>query len=186
MSHPLLARPLLRSSRALSRRTFFDLGGTTAPQRFTASRRLPHTPAALYRLVSDIDAYHLYLPYCLGSRITSRCPSTNSPTEADLRVGWGAFDETFRSRVTCVPERLTVRADASENPLFERLTATWEIADAAGGAAGDVSLHVEFAFANPLYAVVGGAVAPTVAGVMVDAFEKRASEVLETTMDRQR
>ena len=171
-------RPLLRQLRPRCRRTFFVLP-TSSPQSFTASRRLPHTPAALYRLVSDIDTYHEYLPYCLGSRITSRCPSTNTPTEADLRVGWGAFDETFRSRVTCSPARLSVQADASQNRLFERLTARWEIKDAEGGKGGDVSLHVQFAFANPLYAAVGGAVAPKVAGVMVDAFEKRAREVLE-------
>ncbi|KAI5844229.1 polyketide cyclase/dehydrase and lipid transporter [Tricharina praecox] len=178
MSLAVPLRPLLRPLRPCSRRTFFDLP-TASPQRFTASRRLPHPPAALYRLISDIDAYHEYLPYCLGSRITSRCPDTNTPTEADLRVGWGAFDETFRSRVTCIPERLSVQADASQNPLFKQLKARWEIKDSDDGHGGDVSLHIEFAFANPLYAAVGGAVAPKVAGVMVDAFEKRAREVLK-------
>jgi coenzyme Q-binding protein COQ10 len=171
---PRLAQPLLRPQR----RYFFDFPNPTTPQHFTAARRLPHPPQSLYNLVSDIDSYHRYLPYCLGSSITSRCPDTNSPTEADLRVGWGQFDETFRSKVTCIPEELMVEADASQNPLFEKLLARWEILPQEEGGS-DVKLHVEFKFMNPLYSAVSGAIAPKVAGVMIEAFEKRAKEVLE-------
>ena len=129
-------------------------------------RTLPHAPQALYGLVSDVDAYRHYLPYCLGSRVTARSPTNDSPTEAELRVGWGSFDETFLSKVRCLPDALSVEADASHNPLFERLIARWEIVPGArGGAprASDVRLHVEFQFVNPLYAAVSGAIAPKVA-----------------------
>jgi coenzyme Q-binding protein COQ10 len=170
------ARVLLRPQR----RQFFDLPDPTVAQRFTATRRLPHPPKALYNLISDIDSYRHYLPYCLGSRVTARCPSTNAPTEADLRVGWGQYDETFRSTVICRPQELSVEADASQNPLFQKLRARWEISPAEEKHQGsDVKLHVEFKFTNPLYSAVSGAFAPKVAGVMVEAFEKRAKDVLE-------
>jgi len=71
-----------------------------------------------------------------------------------------------------------VEADASQNPLFEKLLARWEILPQEEGGS-DVKLHVEFKFMNPLYSAVSGAIAPKVAGVMIEAFEKRAKEVLE-------
>ncbi|KAI9829504.1 MAG: hypothetical protein M1819_006324 [Sarea resinae] len=42
----------------------------------------------------------------------------------------------------------------------------------------EVNLVVEFQFANPLYAAMSRAVAPKVAGLMIDAFEKRAEALL--------
>ena len=42
----------------------------------------------------------------------------------------------------------------------------------------DVNLHIEVTFANPVYAALSQAVAPKVAGMIVEAFEKRAKEVL--------
>ena len=42
-----------------------------------------------------------------------------------------------------------------------------------------VSLAVEFAFANPMYAALSGGVAPKVAEFMIKAFEKRVQQVLE-------
>ncbi|KAK5729861.1 Coenzyme Q-binding protein coq10, mitochondrial [Elasticomyces elasticus] len=43
----------------------------------------------------------------------------------------------------------------------------------------DVTLSVEFAFANPMYAALSSAAAPTVAEKMIDAFEKRVRMVME-------
>lgn len=99
------------------------------------------------------------------------------PTEADLRVGWGTYDETFRSKVLCEPEKLIVRADASRNELFQTLKTRWEIRQRDEGGS-DVALHIEFQFRNPVYAALSGAVAPKIVGVMVAAFERRAKDVL--------
>jgi coenzyme Q-binding protein COQ10 len=104
-----------------------------------------------------------------------------------MRVGWDQFDETFHSSVHCEPENLVVQADASQNALFEQLLARWAIRDVAGSEKGlggrggeksDVELKVEFRFMNPLYSMVSSAVAPKVAALMIEAFEKRAIEVL--------
>jgi coenzyme Q-binding protein COQ10 len=45
----------------------------------------------------------------------------------------------------------------------------------------EVQLAIEFQFANPLYAALSSAVAPKVAGVMIEAFEKRARKLLENS-----
>lgn len=47
----------------------------------------------------------------------------------------------------------------------------------------DVSLKLEFCFANPIYAAMSKAVAPKVAQLMVEAFERRAGELLGKEME---
>jgi coenzyme Q-binding protein COQ10 len=119
--------------------------------------------------VSDIDSYHKFLPYC----------------------------ETFKSKVVCSPEASggVVEASGSENGIFDSLNVRWEIVqcgkdgeeevvvgvrgDGAGDVGSDMKLHLEFRFKNPLYAAVSAALAPKIAKVMIEAFEKRAKEILE-------
>lgn len=43
----------------------------------------------------------------------------------------------------------------------------------------EVSLSLEFEFSNPLYAMAAKAAAPKVAGIMIEAFEDRAREVID-------
>ncbi|KAK6354299.1 hypothetical protein TWF730_008710 [Orbilia blumenaviensis] len=166
----------------------------TSRQRFTATRTLAHPPSKLFTLISDINSYSSFVPFCLSSTVTSVSPPPESyPTTADLRVGWGGFDETFTSRVKC--EKFTgkegglVEADATQNGIFEVLKATWVINnhDNKGSSSetrrdGDgeskVDLEIEYKFANPLYAVMSEAVMPTVAGKIIEAFEGRVEKVL--------
>ncbi|KAI5811524.1 polyketide cyclase/dehydrase and lipid transporter [Peziza echinospora] len=171
----------------LKKRTFFpslpSLPGspssTTSTQTISATRHLPYPRSALYTLISDIDSYTHFLPYCLSSTVLTRDPATSLPTSADLRIGFAAFDETFRSKVTCVAP-VSVEADASGSALFEKLKTRWEVVEEGAGEAtsSTVSLHIEFGFTNPLYAALSQAVVPKLAGTMIDAFEKRAEDVL--------
>ncbi|KAI1391176.1 uncharacterized protein F4822DRAFT_395853 [Hypoxylon trugodes] len=99
-----------------TRRTFL----TSTPQTLTAARRLPYNHERLYDLIADIDSYKRFLPYCKISRITHWTPPTPSqsthfhnrrwPTRADLTAGWGGFEETYTSRVFCVPSSGIVEA----------------------------------------------------------------------------
>lgn len=171
----LRAQLLHRTSPAQVWRPFLTLA--TGPLRFSETRAFPYAPGPLYTLVSDINSYHKFLPYCLGSTVTKYSSPDSLPTEADLRVGWGAYDETFSSKVLCEPEKLIVRADASRNELFQTLKTRWEIRQRDEGGS-DVALHIEFQFRNPVYAALSGAVAPKIVGVMVAAFERRAKDVL--------
>ncbi|KAF2015878.1 hypothetical protein BU24DRAFT_492069 [Aaosphaeria arxii CBS 175.79] len=82
------------------------------------------------------------------------------------------------------------RSDA--NGLLTHLRSRWSVVgeDAArlsppplGGENGNagrtrVTLELEFAFANPMYAALSGGVASTVAEIMVKAFEGRVEEVM--------
>ncbi|KAI0201305.1 hypothetical protein F4808DRAFT_133676 [Astrocystis sublimbata] len=100
------------------RRTFLSSllsSSPLPPQTLTASRRLPYNHAALYALIADIDSYSAFLPYCSVSRVTAWShpdPQNDTdpllahrrwPTRADLTAGWGGLEQTYTSRVLCVP-----------------------------------------------------------------------------------
>ncbi|KAI5924747.1 dehydrase and lipid transport-domain-containing protein [Camillea tinctor] len=113
-------RPLRLSSKPPhQRRTFFPnlvppSISSNSEQVLTAQRlSLPHAPSQLFALIADIDSYSRFLPYCKVSRVTAWTPPSSSssshdlsktwPTRADLTAGWGALEQTYTSRVFCVP-----------------------------------------------------------------------------------
>lgn len=51
--------------------------------------------------------------------------------------------------------------------------------EAMGKEHTEVSLAIEFQFTNPIYSAMSSAVADSVAGVLIEAFEKRVREVLD-------
>ncbi|KAI0119207.1 hypothetical protein F4814DRAFT_232218 [Daldinia grandis] len=129
----LLPRPpcllsTLRTHPHPPRRFFISIPDPTKPQILTASRRLPYDHERLYDIIADVDSYVRFLPYCKVSRVTrwtdpiptpTPSPPSNSsssenphatphstrrwPTQADLTAGWGGFEETYTSRLFCVP-----------------------------------------------------------------------------------
>jgi len=100
-------RPAIHSLRAIpQRRSFITLPGTES-QILTATRILPYKSDSLYTLIADVDNYSNFVPYCIDSKVTKwSAPDLNGkrwPSEADLKVGWGGYEETFTSRLFCVP-----------------------------------------------------------------------------------
>ena len=74
-------------------------------------RRYPHslwgyTPEQLFALVSDVERYPEFLPWCVGARIKER---RSDLVVADLIIGFRMFRERFTSRVTLDrPRRIDV------------------------------------------------------------------------------
>ncbi|RPA83325.1 hypothetical protein BJ508DRAFT_413524 [Ascobolus immersus RN42] len=193
----LLTKPATQQTRS------FLPTPTAPPQKFTARKTLPFPRPVLYSIIRDIDAYSSFLPFCSASIVTSRSttPPTHpisstptseqtkgDPTQADLKIGFGGFDETFSSKVSCSYDDKVgvVRADSGEavsgreGEVFERLVTRWEVKDLEGsqGKDSEVKLDIEFTFKNPFYAMVTKSVTPKVAGAMMEAFEKRAGELV--------
>ncbi|KAK2598954.1 Coenzyme Q-binding protein coq10, mitochondrial [Conoideocrella luteorostrata] len=199
---PLRALPrLCANSVAPSQsRSFFSLPGNPAGdiQTITATRSLPYAKPPLYELISDVDSYSKFVPYCSHSRVTQWSqPDKNGrqwPTLADLQVGWGGFNEIFTSRLRCVPD-VSVEA-VSGNPaeaaaadaqtpsaVFKSLITRWHLKPIAQDSIPSTEVHltIKYQFTNPFYAAVSSAVSDKVAGLMIEAFEKRAFEELGRT-----
>lgn len=191
---PLLPRPALPQ-----RRTFLPIP-PAGPQVFSERRTLPHPAFPLYALIRDIDSYSHFLPYCSSSVITAR-DERGLPVRAALTVGFAGVEETFESKVECSHgvefgldgvegargTEFRVSADGGGNEIFEKCRTLWTVTGVDGGngatekkgvGQSEVSLEIEFAFKNPMYAALSAAVMPKVAGVMMRKFEERAAEVL--------
>ncbi|KAL2114090.1 hypothetical protein VUR80DRAFT_771 [Thermomyces stellatus] len=187
---PRLARALPPRAPLQTRRPFFSVPGTK-PQTLTAARSIPYPPTALYEIIADVDSYSSFVPYCSSSTVTQwSAPDASSrrwPTVATLRVGWGGFEESFTSRVTCVPSSL-VEARSGEaagfggSSVLKSLVTRWTFAPRVvqGREGAEVRLQISFEFVNPMYAAISAAVSETVAKTMVAAFEAHARRVLDT------
>ncbi|UNI19144.1 Coenzyme Q-binding protein coq10, mitochondrial [Purpureocillium takamizusanense] len=180
--------------------------GTGTTQHLTATRTLPYPSGPLYELIADVDSYDRFVPYCSLSRVTqwSSAPAPDNdgsssngnsngrgrrwPVLADLHVGWGGFNEVFTSRLRCVPG-VSVEAvsgdpaDASAaaaSTVFKSLVTRWSLRQLSSSSSPSTEVHlsIRYQFVNPLYAAVSAAVSDKVAGLMIEAFEKRAHERL--------
>ncbi|KAJ5184912.1 Cyclase/dehydrase [Penicillium cf. griseofulvum] len=180
------------------------LPNNNSPHRvLTATRNLPYNPALLYKVISSVESYSQFLPFLTASTVTARDPETGYPTQAFLTVGYGPLSETFTSRVICDVEKLTVEANSgakygegqggqgksssglsgffpgANEGLFEYLTTRWELVPLSGtqGPLTKVNLEVRFEFRSQMHATIMSSVEGQMAGVMIEAFEKRMREV---------
>lgn len=186
------------------------LNAAAQPQTLTAKRTLPYPAAPIYSIVSDVQSYSSFLPYCQSSSVTrwSSPDATYSrkwPSEAKIVVGWGNLTESFTSRVFCIPGRIVESigggtesdlnakdiahhlegardsdkgAKGAGSGLMTHLRSRWTI-EALGNDKTEVSLALEFAFANPMYTALSAGAAPKVADIMIRAFEERVQKLLD-------
>lgn len=131
-------------------------------------RVLPYSAAQMFALVSDIERYPDFLPWCLGAAITER---TKDTVKADLIVGYKALKDQFTSFVT-FEEPTSIRVAYGGGALshlrnewgFEPLTST----------SCEISFYVDFRLKSGLLNVMMEMFFHTAFLKMVDAFEKRA------------
>ncbi|KAK8017652.1 cyclase dehydrase family protein [Apiospora rasikravindrae] len=135
-----VARPWAPAIAYQTRRGFLNIPGlsmpdaNSPPQHLTARRTLPYASDRLYEIIADIDSYPRFLPYCASARVTrwtdpAPLPSSSSPeqestaqtqrrwpAQADLTAGWGGLQETYTSRVFCVPGRIVEAISGEAGP----------------------------------------------------------------------
>jgi len=157
-----------------------------------------HSPAAaaaagrsfpashVFRVVSNVDEYKSFVPWCVGSRVLGPAPGGapgGAPgaraLDAELQVGFALFTERYTSRVTLVPDR-RVLAEARDTNLFVSLSNAWAFEPGPGGP-GTTALDfsVDFQFRSPLYAHAATLFFNEVVLKMGGAFERRCAEVWE-------
>ncbi|KAF8494196.1 dehydrase and lipid transport-domain-containing protein [Russula emetica] len=109
-----------------------SLPGGLEPQTYHERKTLPYTRRQLYAVVSDVDSYASFVPFCTHSRVIRPLAPTPTPAtpnaqqmEAELTVAFLAFTERYTSRVTCVPCESVKAVAESATPLFKNLETTW-------------------------------------------------------------
>jgi coenzyme Q-binding protein COQ10 len=121
----------------------------------------------LFAVVADVKDYPSFVPWCSGASILRE---DEQGMIADLVIGFGPFQESFRSQVTLDrPRQLMVHA--IEGPL-EHLTNTWTFAPV--GDKTHVDFLIDFQFKSHLLDHVANEMFYLAATRMMSAFESRA------------
>ena len=133
-----------------------------------------YSPQEMYVLVTDVDQYPKFLPWCDRARVVS---TDEGGMTAEIGIAFGGIRQTFTTRNLHVPDRQVVIKLL--NGPFSRLDGEWNfipLGDATQRAC-KVELTLHYGFDNATLGKLVGPVFDKIAGSMVDAFVKRARQV---------
>jgi coenzyme Q-binding protein COQ10 len=133
-------------------------------------RLLPFTHEKLYNLVSDVEKYPDFLPWCIALRVRSR---EVNMINADMIIGFKVFREKFSTRVTLNPPR-RIDVEYLDGP-FKYLNNHWIFKPIDG--ACEIDFYVDFEFKSILLQKAIGAVFNEAVQKMINAFEARAHRI---------
>lgn len=132
------------------------------------------SPQEMYVLVTDVDQYPQFLPWCDRARVVR---TDENGTTAEIGISFSGIHQTFTTRNTHVPGRQV--AMTLVNGPFSKLDGEWDfvpIGDATQRAC-KVTLTLNYGFNNATLGKLVGPVFDKIAGNMVEAFVKRAGQV---------
>ncbi|MGK0673671.1 MAG: type II toxin-antitoxin system RatA family toxin [Halothiobacillaceae bacterium] len=132
---------------------------------------VPYTPNEMFTLVGAIEDYRLFLPWCSDSKVIFR---GKDELRATLTISKGALRKSFTTHNLMQQDKM-IEMRLVDGP-FKHLHGFWRF-EAIGEEGCKVSLDLEFQFSNKLIELAVGPVFTTVAGEMVQAFQRRAEEV---------
>ena len=89
-------------------------------------------PLHLFRIIQDVDDYMNFLPLCSFSKILRKSPDGRS-FDGKLIVGKPPlFSEEYISRVTVIPETLTIKMKSIESQRIDALRSHWLLEEKQG------------------------------------------------------
>ncbi len=128
----------------------------------------------MFALVTDVDRYAEFLPWCDQARILERF---DDGVSAEVGIAFSGLRQSFVTRNVHVEGR-EVGLELVKGP-FSSLHGRWvfvPVGDAAARACR-VDLTLAYSFDNAALATLVGPVFDRIAGSLVDAFVKRAEQV---------
>ncbi|MBU1192747.1 MAG: type II toxin-antitoxin system RatA family toxin [Gammaproteobacteria bacterium] len=135
------------------------------------SALVAYTPAEMFALVSDIESYADFLPWCRSASVVWR---EGDELKACLEMAKGSLQKSFTTHNRQQADKM-IEIRLVDGP-FKRLEGYWRF-DPLGDKACKVSLDLEFEFANRMLSMMIGPVFSQIANTLVDAFQQRAVQV---------
>jgi len=136
---------------------------------------LPYTAEQMFDLVSDVEAYSEFLPWCEGSELRSR---TDSELVGGMSVGIKGITAKFVTRN--ILQRPQVMNMVLEEGPFRVLEGTWEfkpLGEEGGQQGCKVSLSIDFEFESSVQDMLLGGSFELICNKLIDAFAARAKDV---------
>ena len=133
-----------------------------------------YSPSEMYVLVTDVDQYPKFLPWCDQARVVA---ADATGMTAEIGISFAGIRQTFTTRNEHVPDR-QVTIKLLKGP-FSRLDGVWNFVPIGDGSqrACRVELTLNYGFDNAVLSKLVGPVFDKIASSMVDAFVKRAQQV---------
>ncbi len=130
---------------------------------------LPYTPLQVYELVTDIESYPAFLPWCQGVQVRAL---EEHAVLATVLIGLRVMRFQLVTRNTMEPGR-ALRMDLVDGP-FTQLAGSWRFEEQDGGCRAIFNIEYELQklpLRGPLEVAFGH-----VAATFVDAFVEQARE----------
>lgn len=140
-------------------------------QAIKLTRQSPFSARQMFDLITDVDRYDEFIPYCTASRVRERSASEMT---ADLAIGYKMLRETYTSRIELRDPPLQVTVHQAKGP-FRHLFNQWTFEDSETGC--DVHFELQFEFAVPLLRRIIQPIMGKVVERFVAAFEDRARDI---------
>jgi ribosome-associated toxin RatA of RatAB toxin-antitoxin module len=132
-----------------------------------------YSPAEMYSLVIDVDAYPKFLPWCDNARVVEH---EKDGMLAEISIAFAGVRRNFTTRNHHIPDR-QVRIGLVHGP-FSKLEGQWNFLPVGHGQqrACKVELVMTYGFDKTLSKLIGP-VFDKIASSMVEAFVKRAKQI---------
>lgn len=132
------------------------------------SALVSHSAQQMFALVSEIESYPEFLPWCDRARVSER---SQHRTVATLRINFHGLKEEF---TTANDDRPNERIDMKlVSGPFRNLEGSWRFTPLSETAC-KIELNMRYEFASALLDKVVGAVFDEIANSLVDAFARQA------------
>jgi ribosome-associated toxin RatA of RatAB toxin-antitoxin module len=140
----------------------------------TRSALLWYSPQEMFRVVTEVDHYPQFLPWCEGARVVSQ---DDSGILVEIGIGFGGIHHKFTTRNQHVDGR-QVSMKLVDGP-FSQLDGEWHFTALGDGSqrASKVELSLTYGFAHSSLERLIGSAFDHIAVSMVDAFVHRATQV---------
>lgn len=103
------------------KRTFFSFPKQSRTREYTGRQLVGFTMEQMYEVVSDVENYYKFLPWCKKSIVLQKNPGN---LKADLIIGFPPINESYTSKVTLVKPHL-VKAECTDGRLFHHMLTLW-------------------------------------------------------------
>jgi ribosome-associated toxin RatA of RatAB toxin-antitoxin module len=133
-----------------------------------------YSAAEMFALVTDVASYPQFLPWCDQAEVLEE--DADGMT-ARVGISFAGLSQSFTTRNTHVTDR-KVSLKLVDGP-FSKLDGHWDFTPLGDGTerACKVNFSLRYDFDNAALAALVGPVFDKIAGSMVDAFVKRATQV---------
>lgn len=133
-----------------------------------------YTAQEMFALVTDVDQYPKFLPWCDRARVVER---DEHGMLAEIGISFAGIRQSFTTRNAHVPGR-KVDVKLVSGP-FSNLDGHWTFTPVGeeGERACRIDLELQYGFKNMALSALVGPVFDKIAGTLVDSFVKRAEQV---------